>query len=75
MFLDPFPGTELLTAKQVQLLIGLERSQFLGFRRADQTFPRPIVLRTGGSRWRKSEVLEWIIRQVPLAPDEDVEDD
>lgn len=67
--LDPYPTKALLTAQEVQNMLSMERTQFRTFLAETPSFPKPIVMGTPGKRkgdrrrWRKHEILIWIIAQ------------
>lgn len=69
---DPYPGQALVTRQQVAKLLSMSGDTFRRFLEEDATFPRPIVMgspaasnRVARQRWRKSDVLVWVMAQKP----------
>ena len=64
---DPHPQKALLTAREVAVLLSMGAATFKRFRSETPSFPRPIKLgqseRSDRDRWRKAEVLAWIMCQ------------
>jgi predicted DNA-binding transcriptional regulator AlpA len=59
--LDPFPRKVLLSAKEVRVMLSLSTTAWKKLlRQKDGGFPRPVRLPTGGLRYRKDHVLDWV---------------
>lgn len=66
MFADPYPHRALLTAKEVRVMLSLRLTAWKALRRQRGSgFPRPVRLPTGGWRYRKDQVLEWVLNLKP----------
>jgi predicted DNA-binding transcriptional regulator AlpA len=70
--LDPYPAKALLTAKEVGTMLSMSDDTFRRFVGKEPTFPKPILMGPPGGknerarlRWRKLDVLVWIIGRPP----------
>jgi predicted DNA-binding transcriptional regulator AlpA len=72
---DPYPDKAVLTAQEVAHLLSMEVGTFRRFLAEEPTFPQAIRLgkhtskRSDRARWRKEDVLIWVLRQPPDAPE------
>ena len=76
MLSDPYPTKVLLTGREVGAMLGMERTAFARFLAEMPDFPRPILVgKRGGRRrgdvrrWRKDDVILWVLRQPPEPPE------
>lgn len=84
--IDPNPGQVLLDVLEVAALLGMSKRVFLRFLGETPGFPRPIAVGTVKARgrgakdkppvprqrWRKWEVLAWLMTQPPVSHVHDV---
>ena len=69
---DPYPGQLLLTLAEVAKLMAMDGRTFRRFRAEEPTFPKPIqvgkpVKGQPRIRYRKADVLVWILSQQPAS--------
>lgn len=50
---------EYLSARQVGARYGVDRSTLLRWCKADPSFPKPVALSPGSSRWRVLDLEKW----------------
>lgn len=67
---DPYPLQSSLTLDEVARLLGMSEDTFKRFFDSMPDFPRPILCAPSmvktRLRWRKEEVLTWLVRQPPV---------